>query len=519
MKIIRTNKQVVTDIPHEGLIKIKDALTFPNPAYASAKRYSRSRYITIPPYLEYYKQSMFNDVNGKRKLRLEIPIGFNVSSLLPEEPIEVIDKRVSKEVKYPPFVLELRPDQEKAKQAYLNNINNEEFPKCLIQLPTGKGKTILALNLAYTLKQKTLILVHKDDLVTGWQKDIDLCFDREVTPGLLKAKKRIVGEQITIATVQTLSRMSEEELSEYTSRFGLVIQDECHHIGLNIFNVIDKFASKYKLGLSATPKRQDGLDFVFTLFLGGIAYQHEYSTDDEDILPVEVFVKESNAVYEPFLYENQVFNLQDFKPEELPDKVVKLDSLPYEDRPRVPFLVVDDILVNNRKHMIKVCKDIIREYREGHSCIAFFTQKSHVEKYYKYLSLFIPKETILLYYGDNKERTDSLMEKAESRQCLVTLATYAKATEGTNVKSWEVGFLVSSLKNEKNVEQAVGRIRRSAKNKIEVARLYDYRFSDSYSISSHGSVRDRVYRRLKFEVHRDKVKSNEKKGLFSRGFK
>lgn len=519
MKIIRTNKQVVTDIPHEGLIKIKDALTFPNPAYASAKRYSRSRYITIPPYLEYYKQSMFNDVNGKRKLRLEIPIGFNVSSLLPEEPIEVIDKRVSKEVKYPPFVLELRPDQEKAKQAYLNNINNEEFPKCLIQLPTGKGKTILALNLAYILKQKTLILVHKDDLVTGWQKDIDLCFDREVTPGLLKAKKRIVGEQITIATVQTLSRLSEEELSEYTSRFGLVIQDECHHIGLNIFNVIDKFASKYKLGLSATPKRQDGLDFVFTLFLGGIAYQHEYSTYDEDILPVEVFVKKSNAVYEPFLYDNQVFNLQDFKPEELPDKVVKLDSLSYEDRPRVPFLVVDDILVSNRKHMIKVCKDIIREYREGHSCIAFFTQKSHVEKYYKYLSLFIPKETILLYYGDNKEKTDSLMEKAESRQCLVTLATYAKATEGTNVKSWEVGFLVSSLKNEKNVEQAVGRIRRSAKNKIEVARLYDYRFSDSYSISSHGSVRDRVYRRLKFEVHRDKVKSNEKKGLFSRGFK
>ena len=87
------------------------------------------------------------------------------------------------------------------------------------------------------------------------------------------------------------------------------------------------------------------------------------------------------------------------------------------------------------------------------------------------------------------------------------------------MKSWEVGFLVSSLKNEKNVEQAVGRIRRSAKNKLEVARLYDYRFSDSYSISSHGSVRDRVYRRLKFDVHRDKVKSNEKKGLFSRGFK
>ena len=135
-------------------------------------------------------------------------------------------------------------------------------------------------------------------------------------------------------------------------------------------------------------------------------------------------------MYEPFLYENQVFNKRDFTEEELPDKLVMLQELSYEERPRVPFLVIDDILVSNKKHMIGVCKDIIREYKEGHSCIAFFTQKEHIVSYYKYLKLFVPEETILLYYGDNKEKSDVMMEKAESRKCLITLATYAKSYRG-----------------------------------------------------------------------------------------
>ena len=510
MKILKSSRQHLKDLTLDQKKKIKDALTYDNPAYLSAKRYSRNRYITIPPYISYFKEGK----NG-----FTIPIGVNVEDLLKVKAEEVIDNRIDSEVSYPEFTLELREDQQKAKDAYLSS-QKESVPKCLIQLPTGKGKTILALNLAYTLKQRTLVLVHKDDLVTGWQKDIEECFGGKVEPGLIKAKKRNVGKQITIATVQTLSRMSEEELSYYLDKFGLVVQDECHHVGLNIFNIIDQFQSKYKLGLTATPKRGDGLDFVFTLFFGGIVYKSEYTAEDTDILPVNVIVKESNAVYEPFLYDNQVFNKCDYKEEELPDKLVLLKDLPYEERPRVPFLVVDDMLVSSPKHKIGVCKDIIREYREGHSCIAFFTQKEHIVSYYNYLKLFIPKETILLYYGDNKEKSDVMIEKAESRKCLVTLATYAKATEGTNVKSWEVGFLVSSVNSEKNVEQAVGRIRRRKEGKINPAILYDYRFSESYSISSHGSTKDKVYRKLKFNITgKSRTTKTKKSGIFSRGYK
>ena len=169
--------------------------------------------------------------------------------------------------------MELRPIQQEALEAYTSLENNSGLfvpRKSLISLPTGKGKTILAIALAAKLRTRALVLVHKDDLVDGWQKDIDLCFGGAFKPGLIKAKKREIGKYITIATVQTLSRMSAEELSRYTEEFGLVIQDECHHVGLNIFNIINEFNSSYKLGLSATPKRSDGLDFVFDLFFGGV---------------------------------------------------------------------------------------------------------------------------------------------------------------------------------------------------------------------------------------------------------
>ena len=33
-----------------------------------------------------------------------------------------------------------------------------------------------------------------------------------------------------------------------------------------------------------------------------------------------------------------------------------------------------------------------------------------------------------------------MKQRAESKEVLITLATFAKATEGTNVKAWERGF-------------------------------------------------------------------------------
>lgn len=516
MKIVKTKgHQTIYGLTGEQRDTIKDSLTFDNPAYKQAKRYGRSKYISIPPYLTYYSEFSVRCEDGERKKVLSVPIGVNVHKLLGVPYVPCEDRRSDVQVKYPKFLLDLRNDQIRAEKAYMQGVKYAVYPKNIIQLPTGKGKSILALHIAQKLKQRTLILVHKDDLVVGWTKDIKLCFGDNVDIGLIKAKSRKIGSQITIATVQTLSRMTDDELEEYTNQFGLVVQDECHHVGLNIFNIIDKFNSKYKLGLSATPNRSDGLDFVFDLFFGGLCYKHIVTKDDEDICGCEVRVIDSNYRYKPFVYENQVFNYYDFDPKDLPEDIVYLDSIPHKDRPRVPYLTIDDQVVRSPLTKVIVCKKIIEHFRQGHSVIALFTQKDHINLYYRYLSRYIPKDKIMLYYGDSKEDSDTMMKKAESKEVLVTLATYAKATEGTNVKSWEVEFLVSSLNNKKNTEQATGRVRRRKEGKLNPVIVYDVRYSQCYSLASHFGTRKSVYKELKYTI---KDPNSKKKGLFSRGY-
>lgn len=520
MQIIISNNQLIEGLTMKEKRLIKDSLTYNNPKYIQAKRYGNRKYVSIPPYLTYYK-----DIDDTT---LEVPFGYDSSKICGNN-LDYFENLNKVNVDYPDIKISLREDQQKAMQGFISFKRPliKENHYGIIQLPTGKGKTILAIFMAHYFSQKTLILVHKDDLVVGWKADISKCFDNKVKVGLIKAKSRTVGEQFTIATVQTLSKMSEEELSKYTSQFGMIIQDEVHHVGANSFNIVDKFNCYYKIGLSATPTRCDGLNQCFDLFFGGVVYKHKYSKEDKDILPVEVHVKETKAKYKPFIIKNergeyatdQFFNLYDYKEEDLPSDFRTLDTFDYKDRPRVPNFVIDSAVVLSRPYKIMVCKDIINEFHRGHSCLVLFTQKEHIDKYYTYLCRYLPESSIIKYYGDSKEKSEVLLEKAESKKALITLGTLSKTTEGTNVKSWEVLFLVSSMNNERNVEQATGRIRRSKEGKLNPVIVYDYKHPYVYGIQSHFNTRLSVYKKLKYDVkYLNCNKGKERGSLFSRGY-
>lgn len=502
----------LSGLTQDQLDKIKKDLTFDNPLYATTQRYSRYAYTTVPPYLTYYTE---------RKNSIEVPIGYDLSQFRLGE---VEDSRVYEKLdNLAPFVLELRGSQREAAESYLNSNLNNSTLKGSIQMPTGKGKSILGLYLASALSCKTLIVVHKDDLVTGWQKDIALAFDNKVNPGLIKAKSRRVGHFITIATVQTLNRLSEEELNDLFSQFGFVIQDEMHHCPATSFEVVSRFRARYKLGLTATPERTDGLAHVMTLYFGDFCYRYKHDAEDKDILPAKVIVRSNNLYFNPVCEtvrthggtKTKVKMKDLYYPEDKPleNGMKRISDVPYKDRPSIPFQVIDSFVVRNIMEF--VCEDIIREYDKGHSCIVFFTQKEHCRLYYEHLCQSVSPDHIGLYYGDNPNN-DEVLEKAEKTRKYITLTTYAKATEGTNVKQWEVEFLVSSINNEKNTEQAVGRVRRTKEGKkISPVLIYDYRTPRVYSVSSHGKTRDARYRLLRFEQEGVKRSS----GLFSRGYK
>ena len=522
-KLIVADSLILCNPSVEEIDLIKKKLTFDNPAYRNAVRYSRYNRVSIPPSLMYYSQSKYNG-----EPCIKVPIGFDLASVVEDySRLNIIDERVYSTIDHAPFVLTLRDDQSEAGGNYL--YYKDQTPlRSIIQLPTGKGKSILGLYIASRLSCKTLIVVHKDDLVDGWKKDIALAFDGKVHAGLIKAKSRDVGHFLTIATVQTLNRLSSEELEKLYSTFGLVIQDEMHHCPASSYSVVANFRPKYRLGLTATPERSDGLDHIMNLYYGGMCYKYESKKEDEeeedkDILPVKVIKKKSTLFFNP-LFKN--VGTEDHPKYALVDlyasadaimkhNYIRLSDIPYANRPTLNYQVIDSFVVNEQSYKEMVCHDIINEYAKGHSCIVFFTQKEHCRAYYDYLKMYVAESDLGLYYGDNADNK-AVLEKAEKQRKFITLTTYAKATEGTNVKTWEVEFLVSSINNEKNTEQAVGRIRRAKDGKLDPAILYDYRVPYVYSLSNHGSTRDRRYRHLGFILEGNPV--TNKRSIFKRGY-
>lgn len=515
MRIEVSNNQTVYGLSKSERDKVKENLTFKNPAYLNAKKYSPYGYTSIPQFLEYFEESTYLE-GGERKKKIEIPIGVDLEKLLKRK-AEFEDQRISPFSNFPKFSLKLREDQTEAALAYLQFVKEKTIAPSLISMPTGKGKTITALYIASRLKTKTLILVHKNDLVVGWKKDIEKCFPGMKT-GLIKAKSRKIGEHITIATVQTLARLTEEELAELYDTFGLVIQDECHHIGLNIFNIIGNFNSRYKLGLSATPVRNDGLNFVFRLFLGGLCYKFSdkkiAGESDKDISDVEVKTLVSPAKFIPCIdNDGEVFNAAGMK--YIPEELLLVEDIPHDKRPKISYMDADDEAVMNPKTMKLVGANILEEYSKGNSVLALFTQKKHIEEYAAMLEPYLLKrEHMILYYGDSKEDSEKLMQLAEDKKARITLATYSKASEGTNVRAWEVLFLVSSRNNEKDIEQATGRIRRRKHGKIDPVIVYDVKYPGCYMLRSHFRTHQRVYSRLGYKGDVDKSANQ----FFKRGY-
>lgn len=483
---------------------IEQDLVFKNPQYEKVKKYSKWNTTNVPEYLQYFK---FYEELGE--VCAKVPIGYSRFNFTKSE---IKDSRVYPKITYPQFLMELRQTQEEALTQYINfNCIDKYYSRGSIQLPTGKGKTVLGIALASKLQTRTLIIVHKTDLVKSWREDIATAFGGKADVGLIKAQTRKVGEHFTIATIQTLNKLSQKELKSLYNYFGLVIQDEMHHCPSSSFELGNNFNSRFRLGLTATPERSDGLSCVMNLFYGDFCFTYGHRKDDDDILQVSVLKKTISTYFNPVVTKvGDKYKIKkeldspinfDLSNARLKDNEKRISDLSYSARPKIAHFNIDYLTISHPNTVVQVTNDIFNEFTKGHSCIAFFTQKEEIVLYRDYLiSIGIDEACIGLYYGDNKD-CDSVIDRAEKQRGFITLATYSKATEGTNVKQWEVGFLVSSINNGKNVEQAVGRIRRKLDNgkKLKVAKLYDYRYENVYQLNRHGITRDKRYKLLKFD--------------------
>ncbi len=178
--------------------------------------------------------------------------------------VNVEDKRVNIKVSKEDFFLTLRVEQEKAKDEILKN------DYALLIAPPGFGKTALAASVISERRVSTLILVHKTVLLEQWSKRLSEYFKIDIKSiGILgKGKKKLNGV-LDVATLQSLKNRP-----ELIENYSQIIIDEAHHMPAVSFEIpLKRFKGKYVLGLSATPKRKDGMEAIMYLQCGDTVHE------------------------------------------------------------------------------------------------------------------------------------------------------------------------------------------------------------------------------------------------------
>ncbi|KAJ3071962.1 hypothetical protein HK102_006339 [Quaeritorhiza haematococci] len=166
------------------------------------------------------------------------------------------------------FAGRLRDHQE---EPFTETIKHLESEGCgILCLSTGFGKSVIALKVLATLGQKTIIIVHKLQLLHQWNREI-----QTFLPGLKvccihgNAKNLDCNADVFVVTIQTLLNWD----GFPGTLHGLTIFDEVHHLaGAAFSRVCFMINSKYMLGLSATPNRKDGLTQALMWHVNRIFY-------------------------------------------------------------------------------------------------------------------------------------------------------------------------------------------------------------------------------------------------------
>lgn len=117
----------------------------------------------------------------------------------------------------------------------------------VVVLPTGAGKTRVAIAAMASLACQTLILAPTCALVDQWVREIGHYYDGPV--GMVSdGVSRL--EAITVMTFESASR----RIEDYGDRFDLVVVDEAHHFSAAFrAEILESAVAPFRLGLSATP--------------------------------------------------------------------------------------------------------------------------------------------------------------------------------------------------------------------------------------------------------------------------
>jgi superfamily II DNA or RNA helicase len=158
--------------------------------------------------------------------------------------------------------IKLRDYQEKALGAW-----RKANHRGLIVLPTGAGKTVIAMKAIENLCEATLIVVPTLVLADQWRQQLEEEFGTKI--GAVGGGSRQV-RAVTVATYDSASLRADR----MGNLFRLLIFDEVHHLPAESYRRIGLwYMAPHRMGLTATLSRDDGSRFSLLELVGEVVYE------------------------------------------------------------------------------------------------------------------------------------------------------------------------------------------------------------------------------------------------------
>lgn len=294
----------------------------------------------------------------------------------------------------------------------------------------GGGKTVMALYLMTLFKLKTVIMVNNNTLAEQWAERIEQYTPDAKVLILQGSKKKfdIQNYDIIITTVQTLSSKSFDPAKLHGC--GFAIYDEAHNYAAEIFSKsLLKTTFKYVLGLTATPRRKDGLMSLVDDFVGDIMYLETHK-EVPNMQMLHINVEHTDDKYTR-KYVNRFGGVEKINKTKIESLLVEYDKrnkiIKKTIKQEMENLEGKFIILNPRPSFLEYLnKWFIEKYKDIPSCV---------------ISGEVPKKL-----------RNNLMKKSD-----VIFATYRLAKEGLDLEKLNTMFITIS---EDDITQASGRVGR-----------------------------------------------------------
>ncbi|AUX08004.1 DNA repair helicase Rad25 [Halalkaliarchaeum desulfuricum] len=137
----------------------------------------------------------------------------------------------------------------------------------VIELPTGSGKTVIAIAAIAAVGRPTLVVVPTIDLLNQWERELEREFSVPIGRFGGGEQRR---EPITVSTYDSAYLRADD----VGDAFEFVVFDEVHHLGGEGYRDIARLLpAPYRLGLTATFERPDGAHEVIADLVGDRVYR------------------------------------------------------------------------------------------------------------------------------------------------------------------------------------------------------------------------------------------------------